>query len=201
MSFDARRTALALGILAALIVAPTSAQDVVYRQVDPNGRTIYSDRAPSGPSRDVQVKRLTPNYIETDADSLPARNASKNFPVTLFTFICGETCEHAEGLLNKRGVPFMKVDVEKDPGGAERLKALTGEAAAPVLLVGDKVANGFNEARWQALLDGAGYPKSPAPKRVTVARPAPAPAAPRGEANAAPPPQPAPAPGGGYPKD
>ena len=177
MAFDSRRYALALGILASLTIAETCAQQQVYRQVDPAGRTIYSDRAPSGPSRDLQVKRLTPNFIETDADSLPARTASKNFPVTLFTFACGEPCQHAEGLLNKRGVPFTQVDVEKDPKAALRLKALTGEASAPVLQVGDKlVAKGFNEARWQAMLDDAGYPKTAAPRRVTVARPAAAPA-------------------------
>jgi len=148
----------------------------------------------------VQVKRLAPNFIETDADSLPARNASNNFPVTLFTFACGEICQHAEGLLNKRGVPFTQVDVERDPDGAHRLKTLTGEATAPVLLVGDKlIAKGFHEARWQALLDDAGYPKTAAPRRVTVARPAPE--APRGEPGAEPPPQPAPATGGGYPKN
>lgn len=200
MAFDARRTALALGILASLIMAQTSAQQPVYRQVDPQGRIIYSDRPPVGPSKDVQVKRLTPNFIETDADSLPAQNASKNFPVTLFTFACGEICQHAEGLLNKRGVPFTQVDVEKDPTGAQRLKALTGEATAPVLQVGDKlVAKGFNEARWQAMLDDAGYPKTAAPRRVPVSRPAAAPA--RAEPRPEPQPPPAPAAGGGYPKN
>jgi len=200
MVSDARRTAFALGILASVISAQTFAQQPVYKQVDPDGRTIYSDRAPSGPSRNVQVKRLHPNLIETDADSLTARNASNNFPVTLFTFACGEICQQAEGLLDKRGVPFTQVDVERDPEGAHRLKTLTGEATAPVLVVGDKlIAKGFHEARWQALLDDAGYPKTAPPKRVIVARPAPA--APRGEPSAEAPPQPTPATGGGYPKD
>ena len=113
--------------------------------------------------------------------------------MTLYTFACGSVCENAEGLLNRRGVPFTTVNVE-DAKGAEQLKKLTGEQQAPVLLIGDKlIAKGFNEARWTAMLDEAGYPKS-APRRVAVKVPAEAPAA----APAAP--AAAPVPGGGYPK-
>ena len=91
--------------------------------------------------------------------------------MTLYTFACGAVCENAEGLLNRRGVPFTTVNVE-DAKGAEQLKKLTGEQQAPVLQVGDKlVAKGFNEARWTAMLDEAGYPKS-APRRVAVKVPA-----------------------------
>jgi glutaredoxin len=87
--------------------------------------------------------------------------------VTLYTFACGAVCESAEGLLNRRGVPYTTVNVE-DAKGAEQLKKLTGEQQAPVLQLGDKlVAKGFNEARWQAMLDEAGYPKS-APRRVAT---------------------------------
>ena len=85
--------------------------------------------------------------------------------MTLYTFACGEVCQNAEALLNRRGVPFTTVNVE-DPKGAEQLKTLTGEHQAPVLQVGDKlIVKGFNEARWQAMLDEAGYPKTPAPTR------------------------------------
>jgi glutaredoxin len=104
-------------------------------------------------------------------------------------------CENAEGLLNRRGVPFTTINVE-DAKGAEQLKKLTGEQQAPVLVIGDKlIAKGFNEARWTAMLDEAGYPKS-GPRRVAVKVPAEsAPAAPPAAAPAA-----LPVPGGGYPK-
>jgi hypothetical protein len=48
--------------------------------------------------------------------------------------------------------------------------ALTNESTAPVLTVGDKlVAKGYSESRWQAMLDEAGYPKTPAPRRAAPA--------------------------------
>ena len=65
--------------------------------------------------------------------------------MTLYTFSCGEVCQTAEGMLNKRGVPFTTVNVE-EPANAARLQALTGEMTAQVLQVGDKlVAKGSHE--------------------------------------------------------
>ncbi len=165
----------------------------VYRYVDKDGNVVYSDRSPPKDSKDVQAKRLSPNFIENNTTPIALAQASEKFPVTLYTFACGSVCENAEGLLNRRGVPFTTVNVE-DAKGAEQLKKLTGEQQAPVLLIGDKlIAKGFNEARWTAMLDEVGYPKS-APRRVAVKVPAEAPAA----APAAP--AAAPVPGGGYPK-
>ena len=197
MASKSRRIAHILGVAAAVIAAGALAQaQQVYRYIDKDGKVVYSDRSPPTDSKDVQAKRLSPNFIENNTTPIALTQASEKFPVTLYTFACGAVCENAEGLLNRRGVPFTTVNVE-DAKGAEELKKLTGEQQAPVLLVGDKLmAKGFNEARWTAMLDDAGYPKS-APRRVAVkvpaeAAPAPTPAAPGAV--------PLPVPGGGYPK-
>jgi glutaredoxin len=159
--------AFACAVALAAVATSAPAQDrQVYRYVDPEGRVIYSDRAPPGDARDVQAKRLGANFIENSQLPLAAQQAIERFPVTLYTFQCGEVCQNAEALLNRRGVPFSTVNVE-DRKGAERLKNLTGELQAPVLQVGDKlVAKGFNEAKWQAMLDEAGYPKTPPQRRA-----------------------------------
>lgn len=179
--------------LALLVVTGAVAQErQVYRYTDKDGRVVYSDRAPPADSKDIQAKRLGANYIETNELPLAARQAMERFPVTLFTFSCGDICQNAEGLLNRRGVPFSIVNVE-EPKGAERLKSLTGSLEAPVLQVGDKLhAKGFNEPRWQALLDDAGYPKTPPSRRPQSLRPTSPEPAPRAPA--------APVAGGGYPK-
>ena len=197
MASKSRRIANILGVAAAVIAAGALAQaQQVYRYVDKDGNVVYSDRSPPKDSKDVQAKRLSPNFIENNTTPIALTQASEKFPVTLYTFACGTVCENAEGLLNRRGVPFTTVNVE-EAKGAEQLKKLTGEQQAPVLVVGDKlVAKGFNEARWTAMLDEAGYPKS-APRRVAAkvpaeAGPAPAPATPAAVAP--------PIPGSGYPK-
>ncbi|HET9337615.1 MAG TPA: glutaredoxin family protein [Casimicrobiaceae bacterium] len=182
------------GSLALVVATATLAQgNQVYRYEDANGRVYYSDRPPPADAKKAQAKRVGANFVETDAAPLATQQAVERFPVTLYTFSCGEVCQTAEGLLNKRGVPFTTVNVE-EPANAARLQALTGEMTAPVLQVGDKlVAKGYNEARWTAMLDEAGYPKAPPPRRtVPGARP---PEPPRAETQSA-----APAPkGGGYP--
>ena len=201
-----RRIAFLCGVAVAVFAALTAAQQQVYRYVDKDGRIIYSDRAPPPDSREVQAKRLSPNYIENNNVPLATVQAAQRFPVTLYTFACGEICQSAEALLNRRGVPFTTVNVE-DQKGAEQLLKLTGAQQAPVLQVGDKlIAKGFNEARWTAMLDDAGYPKSPPRRTATrVAEPAPAPAAPAAPAASAAPPAPdggqsVAVPGSGYPK-
>lgn len=191
-----KRIAFVVGI-AAIAAAGAAAQQQVYRYVDKNGNVGYSDRSPPADSRDVQARRLSPNFIESNPVPLATVQAAERYPVTLYTFACGTVCQNAEALLNRRGVPFTTVNVE-DVNGAEQLKKLTGEQQAPVLQLGDKlIAKGFNESRWQAMLDEAGYPKS-APRRTSTPKGAPEP----------PPPPPAsapaealPVPGGGYPKN
>lgn len=187
--------ALACGVFAAVIAAGAATQgQQLYRYVDKDGRIVYSDRQPPGDAKDVQAKRLGANVIESNDLPIAAQRAQERFPVTLFTFGCGEVCQSAEGLLNRRGVPFVTVNVE-DPKGAEQLKKLTGELQAPVLQVGDKlVAKGYNEAKWNAMLDDVGYPKA-APRRTVPARAPAETAAAKSDA-----PQAAPAPASGYPK-
>jgi glutaredoxin len=196
-----RQIAFYCGVVVAVVATIATAQQQVYRYVDKDGRVIYSDRAPPPDSKEIQAKRLSPNYIEDNDVPIATTQASQRFPVTLYTFACGEVCLNAEALLNRRGVPYTTVNVEEQKG-AEQLLKLTGAQQAPVLQVGDKlVAKGFNEARWTSMLDEAGYPKSPprrlAPKPTEAASVAPAapaaPASPQGGQSVA-------VPGSGYPK-
>lgn len=155
-----------LSIAAATVLAQAPQ---VYRYVDPSGRVVYSDRAPPPDVKNVQTKKLGQNFVESSEPGVAAQQASERFPATLFTFECGDVCQNAEALLNKRGVPYTIVDVQRDEQGLIRMKALSGEDRAPVLALGDKiVVKGFSDPRWQAALDEAGYPKTPAQRRGAV---------------------------------
>jgi len=179
MTFANARSASVLALLALLAAMAASAQtQQVYRYVDPEGRVVYSDKPPPPNARDAQAKRVGQNTIETSELSYSEAMAQERFPVTLYTFGCGTVCDTASALLNKRGVPHTTVDVGQSDG-ADKLKRLTGGLDAPALQVGDQYATGFNESRWQNLLNDAGYPKTPAPRNAPVGRaPAAAPAAP-----------------------
>jgi glutaredoxin len=201
MARKSRRVALLFGIAAAVIAAGAAAQaQQVFRYLDKDGKVVYSDRSPPADSKEVQAKRMSPNYIESNDAPVALTQATERFPVTLYTFACGAVCQNAEGLLNRRGVPFTTVNVE-DVKGAEQLQKLTGAQQAPVLQIGDKlIAKGFNEARWSAMLDEAGYPKT-APRRIAAkAQTEAAPATPPGATVTEAATQAVAIPGGGYPK-
>jgi glutaredoxin len=161
-----------LGGVAAVVVATSAAgqNQQVYRYVDKEGRVVYSDRGPPSDAKDVQAKRMRGNLIEDNVTPIAAQQAQERFPVTLYSFTCGEVCTQAESLLNRRGVPFTTVNVET-PEGAEQLNKMTGELRAPVLQVGDRTfVKGYSETQWNTALDDAGYPKAQPPRRTAPSR-------------------------------
>jgi glutaredoxin len=198
----ARNSIAALSIVVLAALAGGTAAQSLYRYIDANGRVVYSDQPPPPTARDVQPKRLPENVIETDPLPFAMKQAAERFPVTLYTFDC-DVCRDAQALLVKRGIPFATVIVTEEKGAA-RLKALTGKQSAPVLQVGDKqVMQGYNEDRWQAMLDEAGYPRGAPPSAAQTARTMPAPAAAKAAIAVPTTPEPdaaAPAPGHDYPK-
>jgi glutaredoxin len=161
------RTLIAVAILA--LAATATAQTQVYRYTDADGRIVYSDRPPPSNAKNVQPKRLGANYIETSQMPLATQQAIDRNPVTLYTYDCGDVCQQAEALLNRRGVPFTTVDVTQADNAA-KLQSLTGEQRVPVLQVGEKVEKGFLDSRWQAALDAAGYPKAPPSRLASTPR-------------------------------
>ena len=211
VAFAALAGVVALGLAAG---AGAQGEKQLYRYIDADGHVVYTDKTPPPTAKNIQPKRITANVIETNEMPLAAQLASEKYPVTLYTYDCGEICRNAEALLNRRGVPFTTVNVG-EPEGMAKLQALTGANSVPVLQVGEKmVAKGLLEARWQTMLDEAGYPKTPAPRRTPpggqaaapssgsvaskdVAAPKDASAAPK---DAQPAPSTPPAADGGYPK-
>lgn len=166
-----RRLLVVTGCTAALVLLcgePVAQDRQVYRYTDSDGRVVYSDRAPTSGAKDLTARRVNGNTIETSGLPIAVQQATERFPVTLYTFACGEPCDSAQALLNRRGVPFSTVNVD-EANNVQKLQALTGEQTAPVLQVGDKlVQKGFNEAKWNAMLDQAGYPKTPARRTQSV---------------------------------
>ncbi len=164
------RTTLAAIVALGLAAGASAQEKQLYRYIDADGHVVYTDKSPPPSAKSVQPKKITANVIETNEVPLASRLASEKYPVTLYTSDCGELCRNAEGLLNRRGVPFTTIDVAQ-PDGMAKLQALTGANAVPVLQVGEKlVSKGFLESRWQSMLDEAGYPKTPAPRRTPAAR-------------------------------
>jgi glutaredoxin len=170
-------TLLMAAWLAAASMPLAAAQ--LYQWKDAQGRTVYSDQAPPPNVRNAQQKSFKGSFIEI-GESYSSKTAREKFPVTLYASDCGPFCDQARQLLIDRGIPFSSKDPQASPEAQAELRKLTGQSRVPVLVVGSDKIDGFETGQWQAMLDKAGYPKTPIPgtKPPPPAAPAGAPAAP-----------------------
>ena len=155
----------------ALASAPLAAAQL-YRWVDEKGSVEWRDTPPPPNAKQVEQRNVGSNTIQTSTMPYSMQQAVKNFPVTLWTYDCGEPCSQARNHLAKRGVPYTERNARTE---AEALKKLTGSYGAPVLYVGTTKLSGYLDTAWDAALDTAGYPKTAPPgvkPQVQTAKPA-----------------------------
>ncbi len=163
-------------LLALLASSAAQAATAVYRWADPQGGVHFSDQPPPVDVRNVQRLDVAAG-AGSPAQSYALRQAASKNPVTLYsTADCGFPCQLAQQLLVRRGIPYAAKDPSKDKSAYEALNEMFGKVNVPVLVVGDRKFNGFQEQAWDDALDAAGYPKESA--HPGAAQPAPAKAAP-----------------------
>lgn len=147
-------------ILTALLLASTCVNAQTYRWIDDKGRVQFGD-APPASAKAVTKTGAKPEGAAEAPPQLPFEvlQAQKDFPVTLYSApICKQPCDMARAALNKRGVPFTEVQVWT-PETLQQLKSKAGSDTVPALMVGRSALSGFDQARYDGLLDSAGYPK------------------------------------------
>ncbi|MDH4094005.1 MAG: glutaredoxin family protein [Betaproteobacteria bacterium] len=166
------RSLIFLTLLGTAIAA--SAQ--LYRWTDENGRVHITDVPPPPSARNVQP--LAASGAPAAGTGLPyaLQLAVKNAPVTLYTAPDCPPCGEARALLNARGLPFREISVV-DEQQAEELKKTVGSLSVPSIRVGSSVQKGYEQGLYDALLDGAGYPRAGLLPPRSQAEPKPAPAA------------------------
>ena len=208
MTRHVRLSLLLLGI--ALAAGATSAQQV-YRQVDKNGKVVFSDQPPAANAQPA-APRGSVSTVEGGGaiGGLPyeLQQVAQRYPVTLYTGGDCAPCDTGRALLSTRGVPFNERQVTT-PADVEAFQRLSGETSLPLLAIGGQQLKGFSDTTWSQYLDAAGYPKSirlpagysnppaqpmvaqqaapmaPAATAVTSPRPAVPPPAPRSPSNPA----------------
>ena len=153
-------------LFAGLAVLPVHAEEL-YRWVDSQGKVHYGDVRPAD-ATDVERKKISSEAVQNEDLSYETRRAQQHFPVTLYvTQSCGEYCNQARSMLNKRGIPFSEKTLATQEE-FDAFKALSGSDSVPVLVVGKSFLKGYLEPQWNSELDVAGYPKT-APYRATKA--------------------------------
>ena len=132
----------------------------LYRWLDSSGKVYYGDVLPAG-ALQVEVKKFPKDTSSNEYLPYETLRAQQNFPVTLYVSDnCGELCDQARTLLNKRGIPFSEKSL-RTYKEIEAFKKLSGsDAFVPTLMVGKDSLKGFVESQWNKELDIAGYPKT-----------------------------------------
>ena len=173
------KSSIAKAVLVALLgvslfVSAAANAQTLYRWVDKDGKVQYSDMPPPANAKNTQQKRLGDNLIEQDKMPYALRMAVQNNPVILYANDCGNGCDAARAMLNKRGIPFVDRNPQKDAEAAKALTALAGALEVPTIAIGSNKLSGFTESEWNSALDSAGYPRSNTSARPAAPKPAPA---------------------------
>jgi glutaredoxin len=65
-------------------------------------------------------------------------------------------CEKARAFFKRHGIPYVEHDIEKSPGANAEYRRLGGRGI-PLIFVGERRVNGFNEPLLRDALKEAGY--------------------------------------------
>ena len=122
------RTAAWITLAAAVVcVATAEAQTSLYKWVDSEGKTHYTDTPPPPEVKNVQQKRLGGNAVGDDQLPYQTREAAKKNPVIMYTANdCASICADARNLLVARGIPYTEKNVSSNPKFTEELTKLEG---------------------------------------------------------------------------
>jgi len=145
---------LARGLLLAGLAIATTGSAEVYKWVDEQGRTHYSDQKPAdraATAMDVQVTSYQFPRIDVNTLYPPDRQTSASrAPVILYsTTWCGY-CTKARKYFRRHGIPFREYDVETSSRGKKDYARLNGKGV-PIILVGKRRLNGFSEGSFERL--------------------------------------------------
>ena len=149
-----------LAVIAIVLAAGPLDAAQLYRWVDEKGAVEWRDTPPPASAKSVEQRTVGGNTIQTSTLPYSVQQAVKKYPVTLWVFDCGETCNKARSHLARRGIPYTERNAQKD---AEELKKLAGSTDVPLLLVGSQQFKGYLDSGWDSALDSAGYPRTPIP--------------------------------------
>jgi glutaredoxin len=134
--------------------SPVSAE--IYKWVDEQGRSHFSDRAPST----AQAEQLTvkinsyssPSYTPDILSSGDKQNpiAGTSHKVTIYsTSWCG-VCQKAKAYFKTHHISYTEYDVEQTSKGRQDFQNMKGRGV-PIILVGNKRMNGFTPQLFEHL--------------------------------------------------
>jgi glutaredoxin len=148
----------AVALCAVFLCLPVTAGAELYKWIDADGTVHYSDSAPQDRKSkrlDLKINSISgPPVVSTLRTAPPTGTAKAQRVRLLSTTWCGY-CKKAAAFLRSRGTPFEELDVEKSSQGKREYDALGGRGV-PIVLVGDRRMDGYDQTTLATMLEGAG---------------------------------------------
>jgi glutaredoxin len=94
--------------------------------------------------------------VAPTAPSEPKAAVAQGDKVKLYTTAWCGYCKKARAYLNARNIPFEDIDVETTDRGRREFREINGNGV-PVIFVGDRRMNGYDQGGLQNMLKAAGW--------------------------------------------
>ena len=156
-------------IVCAIALAAAVSAQTVYKSLGPDGRVVYSDRAPASGHLEKTMK-----FADLPSSALPASAASfmEQFrrthpsdaglavPVSgggtiLYSAAWCGYCKQAKAWLAAQGVAYQDIDVDTPSGMASLAQVSGGKGGIPVLVAKGQKVSGFSTAAYAAIFPPA----------------------------------------------
>ncbi|MBI3186314.1 MAG: DUF4124 domain-containing protein [Gammaproteobacteria bacterium] len=126
----------------------TTAQAEIYKWVDEQGNSHFTDTPPSNVKTEAVDLKIN-TYTAVEITPLIER-LGRDDKVVIYTATWCGVCTKAKQYFREKNIPYIAYDVEKSPVGRLDFKSLRGKSV-PVLIVGSKRMNGFTAEKFDKL--------------------------------------------------
>ena len=141
-----QRIKFLLSIAIIFLLAQPLAQAEVYKWVDENGKTHFSDTKPvEAESQEIDLKINSYESVNYQQSQSNVGNQ-----VIMYSTEWCSYCKKARKYFAKRGIDYKEYDIEKDSRAMREYKKIGGRGV-PVILVGDKRMNGFSQRGFERI--------------------------------------------------
>lgn len=131
------------------IILAMSAGAAVQRWIDPPSRMAF-DRTT------MRSAKLETTVVVPTAPADTGAPVDAGARVRLYTTGWCGYCKKARAYLRSRHIPFEDIDVETTERGRREFREIGGNGV-PVIFVGDRRMDGYDQGELQALLKAAGW--------------------------------------------
>lgn len=137
-------------VMIGLLLGAEYALSGVYKWVDEEGVTHFSDKKSAEPYATENFKPAPLNSFE----STPAEEVSSHFnnKVELYTTSWCPYCEKSREYFRNQGVAFKEYDIEKDASAAARKKRLGSSRGVPFAVVNGEKIQGYSVKKYEQAL-------------------------------------------------